>query len=104
MPASAPATKAAAVARSGCTWATISTAATAPPSVMEPSAVMSANSKIRKLTKTPNASSESMSPIVSAPISSSTASPLPSARYRADPARAAHELALADAGGAAVVV
>ena len=72
MPASAPAAKAAAVARSGFTPATIRTAATAPPSVIDPSAVMSANSKIRKLTKMPNASSERMSPMVSAPISSST--------------------------------
>ena len=43
-PAPAPATQAMAVASAGCTPATSSVAATAAPSVMEPSAVMSGKS------------------------------------------------------------
>jgi len=44
-------------------------AATAAPKVVDPSAVMSGNSKIRKLMNTPNASRERMKPMVKAPIS-----------------------------------
>jgi len=71
IPAIAPATNAAAEAIIGCTCATISTATTAPPSVIDPSAVMSGKEKIRKLMKTPSASSDRMSPMVSAPINRS---------------------------------
>ncbi len=55
----------------GWTPATINAAATAPPSVIEPSAVMSGKSKILKLMNTPSASSDRMRPMVKAPISSS---------------------------------
>src|SRR5438093_7393906 len=48
VPAITPAANAAAVAMNGCTCATMRTAVTAPPSVIEPSAVMSGNSKIRE--------------------------------------------------------
>src|SRR5262245_30854665 len=83
----------------------MSTPVTAPPSVIEPSAVMSGNVKIRKLMKTPSASSDRIRPIVNAPMSRSMSGrSLPGAGDRADPARAARELAFAGAGGAAVVV
>ena len=70
-PASAPAANDAAVAAAGDRPATISTAVTAPPSVSDPSVVMSGKLKIRKLTKTPKASSDRISPMVNAPINSS---------------------------------
>src|SRR5438552_286893 len=98
VPASAPAPNAAAVAAAGCTLATSSTPATAPPSVIEPSAVMSGNAKIRKLMKTPNASSDRIRPIVKAPMRRSTLR-----SDSRDPARAANQFALAGARRAAVV-
>src|SRR5215471_17629785 len=106
VPASAPAANAASVAAKGFTCATISTAATEPPSVIDPSVVMSGNSKIRKLMKTPNASRARIRPIVSAPMSSSMSGPLAPRRRgdRSQPAGAAHELALAGAGRRAIVV
>ena len=57
---------------------TIKAAATAAPSVNDPSAVMSGNAKIRKLMNTPSASSARISPTVQVPMSSvmTTSSPL----------------------------
>src|SRR5262245_3762651 len=97
-PAIAPAPNAAAVATSGCTCATSSTPVTAAPSVIDPSAVMSGNAKIRKLMKTPNASSDRMRPIVNAPMSSSML------RDLRQPARAADELGFTRTRRAAIVV
>src|SRR5262245_58570174 len=104
-PATTPAPNAAAVASTGSPSATRSTAATAPPRVSEPSAVMSANSKIRKLMKTPRAISDRTSPIVKAPTSSSIEGlrRLPFPTQRREPARPAEELALADPRRPAVV-
>ena len=69
-PAAAPASAATAVATIGCVPCTSSTAVTAAPSVIEPSAVMSEYSKMRKLMKTPSASSDRINPTVSAPMRS----------------------------------
>src|SRR5262245_53136876 len=96
--ASIPAPNATPCSTSGCTFAAMRTPATAPPSVIDPSAVMSGNAKMRKLMKTPNASSDRISPMVNAPTTSSMSG------NRRDPARAAHELALAGTRGAAIVV
>src|SRR5580704_15267768 len=80
-------------------------AATAAPSVIDPSAVISGNAKIRKLMNTPRASSERMHPMVNVPIrrlisDSFSSDPFScdlfsfDLRRRADPARAPDELAL----------
>ena len=55
----------------------MSAAATAAPSVNEPSAVMSGKAKIRKLMNTPSASSARISPMVQEPMSSVMATPSP---------------------------
>src|SRR5262245_51816913 len=105
VPATAPPANAAAVATRGGTSATRSTAAIAAPTVIEPSAVMSGKSKMRKLMNTPIASSERISPIVSAPSSSVMRGSR--ADYlcdRSEPAGAAREFALAATDGGSVVV
>src|SRR5262245_310950 len=68
-PAAIPARNAAAVAASGCAPLTIIAAATAPPSVIEPSTVRSRKASTRKLMSTPSARRARMSPCVSDPIS-----------------------------------
>jgi len=68
-PAINPAANPALVARTGLVPLTISAAATAAPSVLEPSAVISGKSKMRKLMNTPNARSERIKPMVKAPMS-----------------------------------
>ena len=103
-PASIPAAKAASDASSGLVPCAISVAATAAPSVTDPSAVISGNAKIRKLMNTPRASSERMHPIVNVPISRLICVSLSSdLRRRADPACAADELALLRPGRHAVI-
>jgi hypothetical protein len=67
-PATAPASAPQSVAITGDHPATSSTADTPAPKVIEPSAVMSGNSKIRKLMYTPNANNDRMNPIVIAPM------------------------------------
>jgi hypothetical protein len=64
-----PHTNPAIEAASGLKPLTSSVAATEAPSVIEPSAVISGNAKIRKLMKTPRASRDRMKPIVIEPIS-----------------------------------
>ena len=75
------------------------------PSVIEPSAVMSGNAKMRKLMKTPKRQQRQDQPDRERADQQQhdSVSPMP-ARDRPDPARAADELALAGAGGAAIVV
>src|ERR1039457_5318537 len=103
-PATNPAANAAADAIKGLGPLTISAAATAAPSALDPSAVMSGNSKIRKLMKTPNASRERMRPMVIAPISRLI---LDSFRrnfgYGSRPERAAQEFAFSRSLDRAVV-
>ena len=103
-PAIIPAAKPATDASTGLVPCTISVAATDAPRVIDPSAVISGNAKIRKLMKTPRASSERMKPMVKVPmrrlISFERSSNL---RRRTDPAGAADELALLCPGSLAVV-
>ena len=98
-PAMNPAAKLAAEAVKGSTPFTTSAATTAAPSVLDPSAVMSGNSKIRKLINTPNASRERMKPMVIAPIRrlipDSFRRKLRNTSY---PTRPAHEFTLARSG------
>src|SRR5208283_5851637 len=69
VPASMPAPNAASEASGGLTPWTSSVAATEAPRVMEPSAVMSGNAKMRKLMNTPSARSERMQPMVKVVVS-----------------------------------
>ena len=68
-PGGCPGQKSCGVASRGSTPRISNVAATAAPSVIEPSAVMSGNAKTRKLMKTPSASNERIKPIVNAPTS-----------------------------------
>src|SRR5271166_6158730 len=104
VPASMPAPNAASEASGGLTPWTSRVAATEAPRVMEPSAVISGNAKMRKLMNTPSASSERMQPMVKVPIRRLMVGALSlNSRQGADPAGAAHELTLLRAGGLAVV-
>src|SRR5262245_50235968 len=104
-PAMAPVANPASVATDAGAPSTSNTAAVAAPTVIEPSVVMSGNLNTRKLTKTPKASSERMSPTVQAPISSVISSRLGAdLGDRRDPTGAAHERALPASHDPAVVV
>src|SRR5579862_5886293 len=103
-PANIPAKKPASEASGGLTLCTSRIAATDAPRVIDPSAVMSGNAKIRKLIKTPKASSERISPMVKVPIRRL----MPVAFSLdigdgSDPASAAHKFALMRPGCLAVV-
>src|SRR5438876_4792551 len=103
-PARNPPPNAAAVAIPGWTPLTSNAAASAAPSALEPSAVMSGKAKMRKLMKTTSASRERMSPIVRARSAGSSWVPLlHNLRDRPRPAGAPNEFALSSADDGPIV-